>query len=54
MVSTERFVVASALAAVPTAIAILLSPADVYAWFIVGLAVFLATFPAGYLLAGIQ
>lgn len=53
MVSTERFVVALVLAAVPATIALLLTPLNVYAWLVVGIATFVAAFPVAYLAAGL-
>ncbi|MFB6255170.1 MAG: hypothetical protein ABEH58_00310 [Haloplanus sp.] len=52
--STERAVWALLLAAVPAALALTLSPPNVYARLVVGLGAFVAAFPASYLLAGVR
>ena len=52
--STERFVWALLLALVPVAVAVALSPPNVYARLVVGLGAFVAAFPAAYLLAGVR
>jgi len=53
-VSSERAVVALLLAAVPAAVAVGLSPPNVYARLIVGLGALVAAFPAAYLVAGLR
>lgn len=52
--STERLVWSLLLAAVPAAVAVGLSPPDVYARLVVSIGAFVASFPAAYLLAGWQ
>ena len=52
--STERLTWALLLAAVPAAVAVALSPPNVYARLVVGLGAFVAAFPAAYLLAGLR
>jgi len=52
-VSTERLIWALLLAAVPAAVAVALSPPDVYAWVVVGIGAVVAAFPATYLVAGL-
>mgnify|MGYP000061890859 CR=1 FL=1 len=54
MTATERFVWAFLLAAVPTGVAVALSPAHVYARLIVGIGTLVAAFPATYLIAGLR
>ena len=51
--STERLVWALLLAAVPAAVAVALSPPDVYARAVVGIGAVVAIFPAAYLVAGV-
>jgi hypothetical protein len=53
-VSSERYLWALLLAAVPAVVAVLLSPPNVYARLIVGLGALIAAFPATYLLAGLR
>jgi hypothetical protein len=52
-VSTERTLWALLLAAVPAAVAVALSPPNVYARTVVGLGAVVAVFPAAYLVAGL-
>jgi hypothetical protein len=52
--STERFLWALLLALVPVAIAVALSPPDVYARLIVGLGALVAVLPAAYLVVGLR
>jgi len=52
--STERLIWGLLLAAGPTAIAVALSPPNVYARLVVGVGAFVAAFPAAYLLAGVR
>jgi hypothetical protein len=51
-VSSERIVWALLIAAAPTAVAVVLSPPNVYARLVVGVGALVASFPAAYLLAG--
>jgi len=53
-VSSERFLWALVIAVVPTAIAVFLAPPNVYARLVVGVGALVASFPAAYLLAGLQ
>jgi len=53
-VSSERVVWALVIAAVPTAVAVGLSPPNVYARLVVGVGALAASFPAAYLLAGLR
>jgi len=52
--SSERFVWALLIAAVPAALAVALSPPNIYARLVVGLGALIATFPAAYLVAGLR
>ncbi|WP_251342936.1 hypothetical protein [Haloplanus halophilus] len=52
MPSSERFLRALLLSAVPAAVAVALGPPDPYAWIVVGLGVLLGVLPSAYLLAG--
>jgi hypothetical protein len=52
--STERFVWALLLALVPVAVAVALSPPNVYARVVVGVGALIAAFPAAYLVAGLR
>jgi len=53
-VSSERIVLALLIAVVPAAVAVGLSPPNVYARLVVGVGSLVASFPAAYLLAGWQ
>ncbi|MEF8856647.1 MAG: hypothetical protein V5A16_04430 [Haloplanus sp.] len=53
-VSSTRLFWALLAAVVPTAIAVGLSPPNVYARLVVGLGTLVASFPAAYLLAGLR
>jgi hypothetical protein len=52
-VSTDRLIWALLLAAAPAAVAVVLSPPDVYAQVVVGIGAVVAAFPAAYLAAGL-
>jgi len=52
--ASERLVWALLIAAVPTALAVALSPPDVYGRLVVGLGALIATYPAAYLVAGLR
>ncbi|GAB6862958.1 hypothetical protein ACFR97_17485 [Haloplanus litoreus] len=50
MVSSDRLLWATLLAGVPSAVAVVLSPPDLYARVIVGVGTLLGTLPSAYLL----
>jgi len=52
--STDRLIWGLLLAGGPTAIAVALSPPNVYARLVVGVGAFVAAFPAAYLVAGVR
>ncbi|QGX96450.1 hypothetical protein EI982_17510 [Haloplanus rallus] len=52
MASAERLTLALVVAGVPTAVALVLTPPNRYAWLVVGVGTLLGCLPAAYLVVG--